>query len=29
MEDRMLRSELAGYDDYVRQVPFRLLPWCW
>lgn len=29
LEDRMLRAELAGYDDYVRQVPFRLVPRCW
>ena len=29
LEDRMLRTELPGYDDYVRQVPFRLIPGCW
>jgi protein-S-isoprenylcysteine O-methyltransferase Ste14 len=28
-EDRMLRTELAGYQDYARQVRWRLLPGIW
>ena len=28
-EERMLRSELAGYDDYARRVRFRMFPGLW
>lgn len=28
-EDRMLLSELSGYQEYVREVPFRLFPGFW
>lgn len=28
-EDRLLRAELAGYDDYARQVRWRLVPGVW
>ena len=28
-EERMLTAELAGYDDYVRQVRYRLVPGVW
>jgi protein-S-isoprenylcysteine O-methyltransferase Ste14 len=29
MEDRTLHNELAGYPDYARRVPHRLLPAIW
>jgi protein-S-isoprenylcysteine O-methyltransferase Ste14 len=29
LEDRTLQAELAGYDDYARQVRYRLLPGVW
>ena len=29
LEDRMLRSELAGYDRYARRVRYRLIPRVW
>jgi protein-S-isoprenylcysteine O-methyltransferase Ste14 len=29
LEDRMLRSELAGYEGYAHDVRFRLIPQCW
>lgn len=29
LEDRMLRSELEGYGEYTRQVPYRLIPGVW
>jgi len=29
MEDRMLREGLAGYAEYAKDVPFRLLPGLW
>ncbi len=29
LEDRMLRTELAGYVAYARQVRFRLVPGVW
>ncbi len=29
LEDRTLRDELTGYDDYARQVRYRLLPGIW
>lgn len=28
-EERLLRRELAGYDAYMRQVRFRLIPGVW
>ena len=28
-EDRMLVADLPGYDRYVREVPYRLVPWVW
>jgi protein-S-isoprenylcysteine O-methyltransferase Ste14 len=28
-EDRMLRAELDGYEDYMRRVRWRLLPGVW
>ncbi len=28
-EERMLHRELTGYDDYARQVRFRLVPGVW
>jgi protein-S-isoprenylcysteine O-methyltransferase Ste14 len=28
-EDRMLRTELAGYADYAHRVPYRLIPGIW
>jgi protein-S-isoprenylcysteine O-methyltransferase Ste14 len=28
-EERMLRRELAGYDDYAMQVRYRLVPGLW
>jgi len=29
LEDRTLRAELTGYDDYAREVRYRLLPGIW
>jgi protein-S-isoprenylcysteine O-methyltransferase Ste14 len=29
LEDRMLRSKLAGYDRYARRVRYRLIPRVW
>jgi protein-S-isoprenylcysteine O-methyltransferase Ste14 len=29
LEERTLRRELAGYDDYVRHVRHRLIPFVW
>jgi protein-S-isoprenylcysteine O-methyltransferase Ste14 len=29
IEERLLRSELAGYDAYVRRVRYRLIPLLW
>ncbi|HSK09497.1 MAG TPA: hypothetical protein VK911_07965 [Vicinamibacterales bacterium] len=29
LEDRTLRDELEGYDDYARRVRFRLVPGIW
>ncbi len=29
LEDRTLRAELKGYEDYARQVHYRLLPGVW
>ena len=28
-EERMLRRELPGYDDYARRVRFRMIPGLW
>jgi protein-S-isoprenylcysteine O-methyltransferase Ste14 len=28
-EERMLRRELSGYDDYTKQVRYRLVPGLW
>jgi len=29
LEDRMLRTELAGYPEYIRNVKYRLIPRVW
>jgi protein-S-isoprenylcysteine O-methyltransferase Ste14 len=29
LEERVLRARLAGYEDYARQVRWRLLPGVW
>jgi protein-S-isoprenylcysteine O-methyltransferase Ste14 len=29
LEERTLRRELAGYDDYARRVRYRLIPFVW
>jgi protein-S-isoprenylcysteine O-methyltransferase Ste14 len=29
LEDRTLQAELSGYDEYARQVHYRLLPGIW
>lgn len=29
LEDQMLLAELAGYDQYARQTPYRLIPGIW
>lgn len=29
MEDRTLRRELAGYEEYARRVRYRLIPYVW
>ncbi len=29
LEDRTLRLELAGYEDYAARVPYRLVPGLW
>ena len=29
LEDRTMQAELKGYVEYVRQVPYRLLPGIW
>ena len=28
-EESMLRRELEGYDDYMAQVKYRLIPYVW
>lgn len=28
-EERTLRAELAGYDEYMAQVKYRLIPYVW
>ena len=29
LEDRMLTTELAGYGEYAKHVPARLVPGLW
>jgi protein-S-isoprenylcysteine O-methyltransferase Ste14 len=29
IEERFLRRELAGYDEYTHRVRYRLMPWVW
>jgi protein-S-isoprenylcysteine O-methyltransferase Ste14 len=29
LEDRMLQNELSGYRDFVRDIPYRLIPGIW
>ena len=29
LEDRMLKNEQAGYDEYARNVRYRLIPRLW
>ncbi len=29
VEDRMLKTQLAGYEDYARRVRYRLVPGVW
>jgi protein-S-isoprenylcysteine O-methyltransferase Ste14 len=29
LEDRTLREELPGYEEYARQTRYRLLPGVW
>ena len=29
LEDRMLQAELPGYQEYVREVRYRLIPGIW
>jgi protein-S-isoprenylcysteine O-methyltransferase Ste14 len=29
LEDRLLQNELAGYDEYARNVRYRLIPRIW
>ena len=29
LEDRTLRAELSGYEDYAREVRYRLVPGIW
>jgi len=29
LEDRTLRAELTGYDEYARRVRYRLIPGIW
>jgi protein-S-isoprenylcysteine O-methyltransferase Ste14 len=28
-EERTLRTELPGYDEYMAQVKYRLIPYVW
>jgi len=28
-EEKMLREELAGYDEYAQKVHYRLVPGVW
>ena len=29
LEDRTLHTELAGYPEYARHTPYRLIPGIW
>jgi protein-S-isoprenylcysteine O-methyltransferase Ste14 len=29
LEERTLRKELSGYDAYMTQVKYRLIPYIW
>ncbi|HEX9444095.1 MAG TPA: hypothetical protein VGA73_08235 [Candidatus Binatia bacterium] len=29
IEERFLRRELPGYDDYTKRVRYRLIPFVW
>lgn len=29
LEDRMLQAELAGYQDFVHEIRYRLVPGIW
>jgi protein-S-isoprenylcysteine O-methyltransferase Ste14 len=29
LEDKMLRAELSGYEDFTRKTRFRLIPYLW
>lgn len=29
LEDKTLREELPGYQEYTQRVRYRLLPWVW
>lgn len=29
LEERTLRQELSGYEDYMKQVKYRLVPYIW
>ncbi|MEG0648151.1 MAG: isoprenylcysteine carboxylmethyltransferase family protein, partial [Bacteroides sp.] len=29
LEDRMLKKELEGYQEYSRKVKYRLVPYLW
>ena len=29
MEERTLREELPGYDAYMHEVKYRLIPYVW
>jgi protein-S-isoprenylcysteine O-methyltransferase Ste14 len=29
MEERTLKKELKGYDDYTVRVKYRLIPYVW
>jgi protein-S-isoprenylcysteine O-methyltransferase Ste14 len=29
LEERTLREELPGYDAYMKQVKYRLIPYVW
>ena len=28
-EERLLRAELPGYDEYMAQVKYRFIPYVW
>lgn len=28
-EDQTLQAELAGYQDYINRVPYKLIPYVW